>query len=283
MTMRRTQNYRRGRLALGSSLFLGLALAGCANSPDSQYYTLSGGGTGAISTTCGAQRPAQNGQSCGTADPAHPLMIEMTPVNIPDAVARPQLVTSTKQGQVDIQDYHRWSGPLADEIGGALSTSLTQALPAIDVYRAPRPKGATVYQLTVNIRRFESVPGERATIDAVWSVVRSTDHLTMTCQSIVSQPVASGYDALVAGHRKALARVANDIGAAIQQERAEPVRMPMDSLDTIGGADKGGTAGKGTSGKMPANAGLGSTASGVAARSMPLPVLLCPSNAATSD
>jgi len=276
MIMRRKQTDRRTRLGLSASCLLGvLALAGCANSPDSQYYTLSSVAPGAVRTTDAPRQPS---------DLAHPLMIEMTPVNIPDQVARSQIVTTTAgSGQVQIEDYRRWSGPLADEIGGALSTSLTRALSAIDVYRAPRPAGATVYQITVNVRRFESVIGERATVDTVWSVVRSSDHLTMTCQTIATEPVASGYDALVAGHRKALARVAADIGAAVQQERAEPVRLPSDASDgsADAGASKTAKGQKAVNGKKPANAGS-ETAVPHAADSQPLPILLCPSNPAPS-
>ncbi|WP_347554961.1 PqiC family protein [Robbsia sp. KACC 23696] len=272
MIMRRKQTDRRTRLGLSVSCLLGvLALAGCATSPDSQYYTLSTVAPGAVTTADSSSKPS---------DLAHPLMIEMTPVNIPDQVARSQIVTTTAgSGQVQIEDYRRWSGPLADEIGGALSTSLTRALPAIDVYRAPRPAGATVYQITVNVRRFESVIGERATVDTVWSVVRSSDHLTMTCQTIATEPVSSGYDALVAGHRKALARVAADIGAAVQQERAEPVRLPSDASDSSAdaGASKTAKGQKAVNGKKPANAGSEAAVSPVSA-TQPAPILLCPSS-----
>jgi uncharacterized lipoprotein YmbA len=279
MMMRRKQIDRRSRpflsRSLGASgLLVALALAGCANSPDSQYYTLGSGGAGAI--------PTGSATAGRGSDPARPLLIEMTPVNIPDQVARPQIVTTSGDGKVDIHDYQRWSGPLADEIGGALSTSLTRSLGAIDVYRAPRPTGATVYQITVNVRRFESIVGEHATIDAVWSVVRSSDHLTMTCQTTATEPVSSGFESLVAGHRKALARVAANIDTAIQQERAVPVQIPADDMAAnTDSAAKNASGHKTADGKKPADAGSNATMTGkVGTRNAP--ILPCPTNAAPS-
>ena len=278
MMMRRKQIERRSRPFLSwslcaSSLMAALTLAGCANSPDSQYYTLGSGGSGAMQTT---------GPAAGRSDPARPLLIEMTPVNIPDQVARSQIVTTSGEGKVDIDDYHRWSGPLADEIGGALSTSLTRSLSAIDVYRAPRPTGATVYQITVNVRRFESVVGERATLDTVWSVARSSDHLTMTCQTTATEPVSSGYESLVAGHRKALARVAANIAAAVQEERGVPVQVPADDQNaSTDSAGKSGQGHKAANGKKPADAGSDTAMTGTAgAIKAAAPVLLCPNSAA---
>lgn len=200
---------RRAGIALAASA--ALLLGACAHTPDSHFFTLSGGASDAMGTT-GA--PGATGA---------PLLIEVLPVNIPGQVSRPQIVASTGTGDVKLEEYNRWASPLADEIGGALSQSLTQSLGAIDSYRTPHPAGSTVYRITVNVQRFESVPGERATIDAVWSVVRSSDALTLTCRSTASETVAAGYDNLTAGHRKALARVAADIAQGV---RAEQGAMP---------------------------------------------------------
>ncbi|MGI4859231.1 MAG: PqiC family protein [Janthinobacterium lividum] len=194
-----------------------LTLGGCAHTPDSRFFTLS---SGAASDAPGATR------STGAATPgapgatSAPVLIEVLPVNIPGQVSRQQIVVTTGTGDVKLEEYNRWASPLADEIGGALSQSLTRSLGAIDSYRTPHPADATVYRITVNVRQFESVPGERATIDAVWSVVRSNDALTLTCGSTASEAVGAGYDNLAAGHRKALARVAADIAQGVRIEQA---------------------------------------------------------------
>lgn len=198
-------------LAAGAALLLGA----CAHTPESRFFTLSAATPDDMTQT---QTPLASGA---------PLLIEVLPVNIPGQVARPQIVATNGAGDVTLQEYDRWASPLADEIGGALSRSLTGALGAIDSYRTPHPAGATVYRITVNVQRFESVPGERAAIDAVWSVVRSGDALTLTCRSTASEPVAAGYDNLTAGHRKALARIAADIAQGVRTERGVPLPAPV--------------------------------------------------------
>lgn len=197
-------------------------LAGCAGSPDSHFYTL--GGDAMVRTTDAAT-------SAAPSPTASPLLIEVMPVNVPSQVSRPQIVTTTGAGNVDIQDYERWSSPLADEVSTALSQSLTRSLGAIDVYRTPRPVGSTMYRVTVNVQRFESVPGDRATIEAVWSVVRSGDSLTLTCRSQASESIGSGYEALAAGHRKALARIAGQIAQGVRAEQASPPQPPQSASD----------------------------------------------------
>jgi hypothetical protein len=68
----------------------------------------------------------------------------------------------------------------------------------------------------MNVQRFESWPGSRALIDAVWSVRAVRSNAVMTCRSVVNKPVGGGYDALVEGHRHALAQISAQIAAAVQ-------------------------------------------------------------------
>jgi uncharacterized protein len=202
------------RLAAAGAL---LALAACTSSPPSYFYTLTGGGNAAASATSAA-----TGSS--------PLFIEVLPASMPLQLQRPQLVLNTGPGQVDILEQRRWSQPLGDEIGQALSEDLTSALPAIDVYRSARPQGLTVYRVAVDVQRFDSVLGQRATLDAVWSVTRLPQTLTLTCHSAISVPAAQGYDALVASHRQALALLAQQIGTAVRGLAQVPAGSKTASL-----------------------------------------------------
>jgi len=192
------------RVVKGAALALSLAavLAGCASAPSDQFYTLSGG---AAAT---APAPA----------PGAPLYFEMRPVTVPAQVRRPQLVTSSSGGRVELEEHHRWAGPLADEIGGALSLGIAAELGAIDVYRSPAPKGSTLYRIGANIQRFESAPGSYALVDAVWNVRKLDDSEVITCRSVLREPVGAGYDALVAGHRAALAKLAAAIAAGVRAQ-----------------------------------------------------------------
>ncbi|QBE65985.1 PqiC family protein [Pseudoduganella lutea] len=177
-------------------------LTGCAAPPSDHFYTLAGG-----------PAPASVG---GTA----PVYIEMLAVNIPASVNRDQLVVGTGEGRVDVLDQHRWAGPLADEIGSALSLGVAARLGAIDVYRTPAPEGAAVYRISTNVQRFESVPGSYALVDAVWSVRQVGSATVLTCRSVLREDAGTAYETVVAGHRVALGKLADTIAAAVRDRQA---------------------------------------------------------------
>jgi uncharacterized protein len=189
------------------------ALIGCA-SPTSRFYTLSGANAGsdAAVPAAAAQRP--------TTAPA--LLFEVPPVDTPAQVSRNQLVVQAGDARVDVLEQERWASTPADEIRRALSGDLAARLGSFDVYGAPYPAGVPVYRITVNVRRFESWPGSRAVLDAVWSVRAVRTQAVLTCRTVASEPVEAGYPALVDGHRRAVAQMADDIAAAVRTLAARP-------------------------------------------------------------
>jgi uncharacterized lipoprotein YmbA len=208
----------------GAALTAALAIAACA-SPSSRFYTLGGAddaGAAANGTTPAVART-------GTA-PA--WLIEVAPVNVPPQVARNQLVVQTGPTQVQLLEQERWASLPGDEIRRALSTNLTQQLGTIDTYGTAHPDDAAVYRVAMNVQRFESWPGSHALIDAVWSVRAVRSNAVMTCRSVISEPVGSGYDALVDGHRRALAEVSTQIAAGVRSMAAAATATPGRSSPT---------------------------------------------------
>ncbi|MBN3766395.1 PqiC family protein, partial [Burkholderia sp. Ac-20365] len=205
MTFARVPNtMRAARLALSAALLA--ALAACA-SPPSHFYTLSAG-----EQAPDAVRTASN--------PA--FLIEVPPVDVPPQVAKNQFVVQTGPTQVQVLEQERWASLPGDEIRRALSSSLTQQLGTIDVYGSPYPDRVPVYRVSVNVQRFESWPGSRAQIDAVWSVRAVRTQAVLTCRSAVVVPVSGGYDALAEGHRRAVQQIATEISAAVRNLAAAP-------------------------------------------------------------
>lgn len=174
-------------------------LAGCASAPPEHFYSLSAG--------LGAPR---------TAPAAPAYYIELPAVNVPQQVARNQLVVTTGAGRVDLLEQERWVSPPSSEIGQALSLSISGELGTIDVFRTPTPEKAPVYRISTNVQRFESAPGQYALIDAVWSVRLVGSPQVLTCRSVAQETVGTGYDELVAGHRRAIARISTDIAKAVR-------------------------------------------------------------------
>jgi uncharacterized lipoprotein YmbA len=109
----------------------------------------------------------------------------------------------------------RWIAPLGDELRGALSADLMRSFHAQDITGLPST-GKDSLRIKLDVRRFDSVPGGYAFIDAAWSVRPLKGGDALTCTSRMSEPVSSGYDALVAGHQRAVAQLAAQIGAVAQ-------------------------------------------------------------------
>jgi uncharacterized lipoprotein YmbA len=184
-------------------------LAGCAGTPAAEhFYSLSAGVTPMAVAAATAPRAALA--------PAAPLYIELQAVSVPQQVSRNQMVVTNGAGRVELLEQERWAAPLASEIGQALSLGITSELGAIDVFRTPTPEQATVYRISTSVQRFESAPGQYALIDAVWSVRGVGSNAVLTCRTSAQEPVSAGYDALVAGHRRAVARISADISTAIR-------------------------------------------------------------------
>jgi uncharacterized lipoprotein YmbA len=180
-------------------------LAGCASAPPEHFYSLSNG----MGVSPGAETAAAS-------PPAASYYIELPAVGVPQQVARNQLVVSSGAGRVELLEQERWSAPLAAEIGQALSLAISGELGVIDVFRTPTPEQAPVYRISTNVQRFESAPGQYALVDAVWSVRLVGSSKVLTCRSVANETVAPGYDALVAGHRRAVGRIAADIARAVR-------------------------------------------------------------------
>jgi hypothetical protein len=190
-----------------------VAMAACS-SPSSRFYTL-----GSDSVT-GAATPVS---ARTTTAPA--WMIEVAPIDVPPQVAKNQLVVQTGPTQVAVLEEERWASLPGDEIRRALSTNLTQQLDTIDVYGTAHPDTTPVYRISMNVQRFESWPGSHALIDAVWSVRSVRSNAVMTCRSVVSKPVGGGYDALIEGHRQALAQISTQIASAVRAMAAAAARV----------------------------------------------------------
>lgn len=191
-------------LAACGALIGAVFLSGCASSPSSRFYTL------------GSEPAAE--QQAGAATPPSPpaFLIEVPTLDVPAQVARNQLVVNESATRVSVLEQERWAAPPADELRRALSSDLAARLGTFDVYAAARPANVPVYRIAVNVRRFESWPGSRAVLDAVWSVHSLRTQAVVTCRTVQTEAVGPGYDALVAGHRRAVGVLSDSIASVVR-------------------------------------------------------------------
>jgi hypothetical protein len=177
--------------------------AGCGSTPPARFYTLS-----AMAT------PATTSSN---------LSIAVGPVSVPAVVDRPQIVVSTGPNQVRLDEFNQWAAPLQNHISRALADNLVALLGTPRVSLFPQTLTVDVeYRVALEVQRFESAPGEAATVDAVWTVRRTKDGKTETGRTTAREAVQEqGFDALAAAHSRAVARLSRDIADALRAlERA---------------------------------------------------------------
>ena len=176
-----------------------VALApGCASSPPARFYTLS-------ATPAPAATPSK-------------LLVSVGPVSVPAIVDRPQFVVSTGANQVALDDFNQWASPLQNNIARVVAENLVAILgtPRVTLFPQSTSEDAD-YRAVIDVHRFDSVPGEAATLDAVWVVRRTKDAKAERGRTNVREAVQEkGYDALAAAHSRAVARLSQAIADAVR-------------------------------------------------------------------
>lgn len=176
-----------------------LLLAACQSEPPIRQYTLV---------------PPSEPVAAAAQDPAWRLIVE--PVSVPAQVDVPYVVVREGRSQLVQVETQRWAAPLADEVRGALIEGIRAASGVPTV--ADSGDGAIpAYRLRVALRRFDSVLGRQALVDAAWTVESTSDpERTASCDSQVASSIGSGYPALADGHQRALAELARRIASGLE-------------------------------------------------------------------
>ncbi len=194
-------------------LFLMLAaaaLAGCARTQPSRFYVLT--------AVAEAENPVpgdftKNGKTIGVG-----------PVEIPSYLDRPQIVTRTGPHEIELAEFDKWAGTLKENTTTVLAENLSTLLTTDQVYVFPWRTGISIrYQVTVQVLRFDAVPGEGVALDAHWVILGDDGRRMLLMRgSRIRQPVlGTGYNEIVAAESLALGKLSRDIAAALQSLSSE--------------------------------------------------------------
>jgi len=198
------------RIAQLIAIALAVAAAGCSTAP-ARFYSLA---------------------STATADgtPATPAAVMVGPVTIPASVDQPEFVVQVAPNQVEVNEFNRWVSPLGDGIARAVAADLVVLLGSPEVASAELANFTPDYRVTIDVQRFESVQGQTATLEAVWTVRKTTGGVTRSGRTVAREPVhGQGFDALAAAHSQALAKMSGDIAAAIRAEAEQKTSASTES------------------------------------------------------
>jgi len=160
-----------------------------------------------------------------TATRAADFQLQVLPVRIPVQVDQPSLVVRESDGRLAILETALWASPPADEFHDALAIELEQRLGVRDLAGLPGRADKPLLSLRTDVRRFDSLPGRHAALDAMWSLEISghgQQKRTLTCASVINEQAGSEVDSLVLAHQRAIGVLADRIARTARQWAANP-------------------------------------------------------------
>jgi uncharacterized lipoprotein YmbA len=181
-----------------------LFISGCASTEQSRFYTLH-----SIKSSYMVQQSSP-----------HELLVMIGPVEIPDYLDRPQIISRTSQNEITFSEFQRWAGSLKDDIIRVLSEDLTELLSEDAISVSPWEWGVTSdYRIGVHIRRFDIMPEGNVLLNARCTIIDAdgTTQLLMWESSVTEPIVAQTYDAKVSSMSGALEKLSQDIAEKIKE------------------------------------------------------------------
>jgi uncharacterized lipoprotein YmbA len=195
-----------GAFAVAALVVLGMLVTSCASKP-SHFYTLES------VATAGDGAPASYAVLVG-------------PVTIPGSVDRPEMVVQVAPNQVELLEFDRWAAPLADSIARAVAGDLTKLLGTPRVATGPLGNFTPDYRVTLDVQRFDAIPGEGVQLDTVWVVKPIAGGSPRSGRTTSHEPArGAGYEALAGAYSRALALLSEDVATAIRAEAAAPLSV----------------------------------------------------------
>jgi uncharacterized lipoprotein YmbA len=144
----------------------------------------------------------------------------LLPVALPEALQRDALLLPQGQAGLQVLTGHRWAEPLADAVPRLLRQDLAALLGQARVWSAPLPAGVAITrQCRVEILSLLATPDRTAVVlQARWTLSDPSGRgaPVATTTQISAPSGGPDVDALVAAHRLALWRLAEQVAQAVR-------------------------------------------------------------------
>lgn len=147
------------------------------------------------------------------------VTLAVGPVAIPAALDRAEIVTRDAGNEVNFSEYHRWAGPLEEDIASVIAQNIATQLETERVTPFTRENifFQPTHRVVININRYDSQLAQEFLIDATWSIKDlKSRKLLLVRNSTIREPLASAeYEELVAAQSKVLAALSQEITSAL--------------------------------------------------------------------
>ena len=186
-----------------SAVYL-LVLSACGSSPPVRYYSLN---------------PIDMDYQ---QDPDDAVMLGIGPLSIPDYLNRSQIVTRDVDAQMRVDDFSRWTEPLADSMHRIISTDVDNLLHGVVVVMYPYDavvRSHLDYRLVGDVNRFDADSSGLVVLEIQWAIVDTEANLLVPVRRnrYQAQMVTSGdFGAMVAAMNDVLSQFSRDVAGRLK-------------------------------------------------------------------
>jgi uncharacterized lipoprotein YmbA len=174
-------------------------LPACTTTPKADFYTLDTG----------------DRVSSGTRSQ---LIVAIGPVDLPQYLDRPHIVSRTGGNRLRVDEFNRWAGSLEEDVTRVLTRRVGDRLGTLRVYGYPsRVVVDTDYRVAVDVRAFDGTLGGEVVLEASWAVLDDRAGRVVQTRQANYSGVAQGdgYDAYAAALSALLGQLGDDLAAVI--------------------------------------------------------------------
>ena len=161
------------------------------------------------------------------------LVLGIGPIDFPDYLRRPQMVTRAAPNLIDLSPVERWAEPLDKNFTRVLTENLTQLLHTQRVEKYPWSSRTNIdYQIVVDVQRFEIVEPGNAQLVARWAIKSGDRGRDLyASETNISQPIPAGEPGASVALSSDVAALSSQIASQItllNQHRFAP-QSPQDT------------------------------------------------------
>ena len=177
-----------------------MLLGACASTIPEHIYSLAGETTPPVAATNSAV-----------------FSLTIDKVTVPEVVDRPQIVLSKSAHQVTLMEGSRWAESLRQAIPRQVAANLRRQFVRAHIATSSDStfNAQANYKLAMDVVRFESRLDDSVDLEVHWRLRNAVGILAEHVSTFHETTIGAGYDGLVAAHTKALARLSEDIAAAV--------------------------------------------------------------------
>jgi uncharacterized lipoprotein YmbA len=179
-----------------------LVVHGCSTGPPARLYVLTS------LSRAESVPPAAGGRE---------ISIGVGPVDLPQYVNRPQIITGQQSSELQSAASAQWAEPLQDGFTRVLAENLSRLLATDRVALFPWKTFVPEYQVVIEVTHFLGQTGGEVSLIALWSILtKDGREVLVSKKSSFREATGSPeYEALAAAMSRTVAALSRDIATAL--------------------------------------------------------------------